>query len=265
MMFSEGGGTGADLLVLLHGLGATGGVWKPMLESAAARWPGRWVAPDLPGHGASQRLEGGYRFGQIAASVARAIRPQVDVRGRMVVLGHSLGGVIGLALASGWFAVTPSHVLALGVKCAWQKSELAQMTELASRPAKRFPDAAAAWARYLKVAGLSGLVEPDSPALARGVVEEGGAWRLAADPAVNDVGPPPLAALAGAAVCPIHTARGADDVLVSRDEMRALDPSARDLAGCGHNAMIEAPQRVWDWFSAELDRAAGRGAATPGM
>jgi len=252
MIFEEGGGTGADLLVLLHGLGATGGVWKPMLESAAVRWPGRWLAPDLPGHGASQRLDGGYRIGQMAAAVASAIHSHVDARGRLVVLGHSLGGVIGFALASGWFAVTPSHVLMIGVKCAWQKSELAHMTELASRPAKRFPDAAAAWSRYLKVAGLSGHVELGSPALAHGVVEESGAWRLAADPAANDVGLPPLAALAGAAVCPIHMARGANDALVSRDEIRALDPAARDLDGCGHNAMIEAPQRVWDWFSAAV-------------
>jgi pimeloyl-ACP methyl ester carboxylesterase len=249
MIFAEDGGTGADLLVLLHGLGATGGVWRPMLDAAAAHWSGRWLVLDLPGHGASQRQDGGYRIGQTAATVARAIRPHFDARGRLVVLGHSLGGVIGFALASGLFAVTPSHVLTIGIKCNWRNSELAHMVELASRPAKRFPDAAAAWARYLKVAGLSGLVEVGSPALARGVTEENGAWRLAADPAANDAGLPPLAALAAAAVCPIHMARGANDVLVSLDETRNLDPSARDLDGCGHNAMIEAPQRVWDWFS----------------
>ena len=38
-------------LILLHGLGATGQVWDPLVEAAA--WSGRILAPDLPGHGSS--------------------------------------------------------------------------------------------------------------------------------------------------------------------------------------------------------------------
>src|SRR6266545_2132682 len=53
------------LLVLLHGLGATGQVW----DGVAARWPGGWVIPDLPGHGRSDRLPR-YSFGSMAAELA---------------------------------------------------------------------------------------------------------------------------------------------------------------------------------------------------
>jgi hypothetical protein len=64
----EGGGR-QPLLILLHGLGATAEVWegwRPLLEE---RWPGRWLAPDLPGHGGSAPLAR-YSFGSLAAAVA---------------------------------------------------------------------------------------------------------------------------------------------------------------------------------------------------
>ncbi len=56
------------LLVLLHGLGATGQVW----DGVAARWPGGWVIPDLPGHGRSDRLPR-YSFGSMAAELAAGL------------------------------------------------------------------------------------------------------------------------------------------------------------------------------------------------
>jgi len=247
MLYAEEGGEGADLLVLLHGLGATGAVWRPALDAVALHWRGRWLALDLPGHGGSDPLEEGYRTGQTAAAVARAIKAR-PAGGRLVVLGHSLGGVIGLALASGWFAVAPSRVLALGVKCSWPDSDVAALAELAARPARRFADAAGAWARYLKVSGLQGLAETGSPLLARGVAEDAGAWRLSMDPAANDAGIPPLRALIASAACPVHLARGATDVIVSLDQLRALQPSAVDLHPGGHNVMVESPERVWEWF-----------------
>jgi pimeloyl-ACP methyl ester carboxylesterase len=255
MLYAEEGGVGPDLLVLLHGLGATGAVWRPALDAVAAHWSGRWLALDLPGHGGSERLAGGYRTGQTAAAVAQAIRTRA-AGGRLVVLGHSLGGVIGLALASGWFAVSPNRVLALGVKCSWPDSDVAAMAELAARPAKQFADAAGAWARYLKVSGLQGLAQAGSPLLSRGVTEDAGAWRLSMDPEANDAGIPPLRALISSAACPVHLARGATDAIVSLDQLRALQSSAVDLGPGGHNVMVESPQRVWAWF----DRAeAGAG------
>ena len=93
------GGSGEPVLLLLHGLGATGDVWEGWRPLLAQRWPGRWLAPDLPGHGGSPPLPG-YTF----ESLATAVADLVGTSARTVVLGHSLGGVVGLALASGAFA-----------------------------------------------------------------------------------------------------------------------------------------------------------------
>jgi pimeloyl-ACP methyl ester carboxylesterase len=225
-----------------------------MLDSVGQHWRGRWLALDLPGHGGSGRQAQGYRLGQTAAVVAHAIQGR-DPRGGVVVLGHSLGGVVALALASGWFAVRPDHVLAVGVKCRWSDADALHMSALASRAPKIFPDAAAAWALYLKVSGLVGLVDAGAPALSRGVAGARGAWRLSMDPAANDTGLPPLTSLVGAAACPLHLARGALDAIVSLEDLRALHPSAVDLASGGHNVMVEAPDRVWDWIAAVTEAA----------
>ena len=64
-----GGGDGQPLLLLLlHGLGATAEVWEGWRPLLAERWPGRWVAPDLPGHGGSAPLSR-YSFGSLPAAV----------------------------------------------------------------------------------------------------------------------------------------------------------------------------------------------------
>lgn len=245
-MYTEQGGEGPDLLVLLHGMGATGAVWSPLCGEAGARWHGRWLALDLPGHGASDR-QASYAIGQHAACVARAVLPHLQPEGRLVVLGHSLGGVIGLALATGWFGVVPHVVFAAGIKIAWSDDEVRRMETLATQPAKRFATEEEARDRYLKVSGLAGIVDAASPVVARGVAQDVEGWRLAMDPHANAVGKPPLSELIGLARCPIHLGQGRHDALVTLAQTRCLDPEARDLGARGHNVMVEAPDAVWDW------------------
>jgi len=247
-MYIEQGGEGADLLVMLHGLGATAAVWSPMCAQAGERWRGRWLAVDLPGHGASDRQDS-YAVGQYAASVARAVLPHVDPAGRLVVLGHSLGGVIGLALATGWFGVVPHCVLGVGIKVAWTDDELRGMASLAARPAKTFPSQEEAWDRYLKVSGLIALADAGSPATLRGVEQVADGWGLAMDPRAHGVGKPPTAELFALARCPVHLGRAANDALVTMDQLRAIDAEASDLGPYGHNVMVEAPAKVWDWMA----------------
>ncbi|WP_033441248.1 alpha/beta hydrolase [Saccharothrix sp. NRRL B-16314] len=148
------GGDG-PLLVLLHGLGATGSVWRGVAES----WPGSWMAVDLPGHGRSAALER-YSFGALAAAVA-AVVPG----GPVAVLGHSLGGVVALTLASGWFGVDVRAAGGVGVKLRWTAEELARAASLAARPARVFGTRAEASAWAGKLAGVP---------LEDGVVEVGG-------------------------------------------------------------------------------------------
>ncbi|MGK6307850.1 alpha/beta fold hydrolase [Variovorax sp. DT-64] len=247
-MYMEQGGEGPDLLLLLHGMGATGAVWSPMCAMANARWPGRWVVMDLPGHGRSDRQDS-YAIGQYAASVARAVLPHVDPSGRLVVLGHSLGGVIALALATGWFGVAPHRVFGAGIKLGWSDDELRRMETLASQPARRFATEEEAWDRYLKVSGLAGIADAAAPVIARGVRGETDGWCLAMDPRAHGVGKPPMSDLVALARCPVHLGRGRDDALVTMAQTRSLDPGASDLGPHGHNVMVEAPGRVWDWVA----------------
>jgi pimeloyl-ACP methyl ester carboxylesterase len=247
-MYMEQGGDGPDLLLMLHGLGATGAVWSPMRAEAGTRWGGRWVVVDLPGHGQSDSQDS-YAIGQYAATVARAVLPHIDPAGRLVVLGHSLGGVIGLALATGWFGVTPHRVFGAGIKVAWSDDELRRMETLASQPVKRFATQEEAWDRYLKVSGLAGITDAKSAVVTRGVRRDADGWHLAMDPRANAVGKPPLLELMALSRCPVHLGRGRQDALVTLEQTRTLDADASDLGLHGHNVMVEAPAQVWDWIS----------------
>lgn len=256
-MHIEQGGEGPDLLVLLHGMGATGAVWSPMCADAGKRWRGRWLAMDLPGHGRSDTQDS-YAIGQYAATVARTILPHVDKAGRVVVLGHSLGGVIGLALATGWFGVAPHRVFGVGIKVAWNDDELRRMETLAAQPVKYFAARAEASDRYLKVSGLSGIASDESPVAMGGVAQEAAGWRLAMDPRAFGVGKPPIEELMKLARCPIHLGRGANDVLVTMEQLRAIAPRADDLGPYSHNVMVEVPVQVWDWMDAHSRNKASR-------
>jgi pimeloyl-ACP methyl ester carboxylesterase len=248
-VYADEGGDGADLLVLLHGLGATGAVWSALLPLINLRWHGRWWAPDLPGHGGSARASS-YSIEESAATIGRALAPLVRRTGRLVILGHSFGGAIGLALASGRFGVQPAALYGVGIKLVWSDEDVRRMQLLAAQPAKQFPSEIEAWARYLKVAGLSGLAPGGSALAARGIVRAGQSWQLAMDPLANGAGKPAFAELAAAARCPVHLARGGRDPLVTLEDTRALDAAAVDLGACGHNAMVEAPLLLWDWLTA---------------
>jgi pimeloyl-ACP methyl ester carboxylesterase len=241
------GGEGAALLVLLHGLGATRRVWNNF--NAATRRQGSWIAPDLRGHGASPHATN-YSLDAHATDVAELIRTAGDWHD-IVVAGHSMGGAVALALASGRFGVQPSRVFALGIKVAWNDDELAGLRKMAAAPARIFETKDEAIARYLKIAGLSVLIAPDSPAASAGITQIGTGWRLAYDPATASVGAPPMKELMAAARVPAHLARGESDAMVTLDQLAAYDSDARNLPG-GHNAMVENPTAVWTWIEEKL-------------
>ncbi|MBL8989890.1 MAG: alpha/beta hydrolase [Gemmatimonadetes bacterium] len=232
------GGEGDAVLLLLHGLGATGDVWDGVVARLPGRWPGAWMVPDLPGHGGSAALPS-YSFGHLAAAVAAALPP-----GRPVtVVGHSLGGVVGLALASGWFGVSVAAVAGVGIKVVWSEEDLARSRALAARPNPRYATRQEAAERHLKVAGLAGLVAPEAVpdgALVRRDAE----WTLAFDPAAFGVGAPDLPGLLAAARAPVVLATGERDPMSPPDHLRALGVEAVVLPGLGHNAHVEGPDAV---------------------
>jgi pimeloyl-ACP methyl ester carboxylesterase len=240
-IWTEGGGTGAPTLVLLHGLGANGAVWEGLKPLIRRHWPGRWMILDLRGHGRSGHARP-YGYAIYAADVAAAIGSQDE---RVTVVGHSMGGVVGMALASGWFGVTVEHVLAFGVKIGWTGEELDQMKQLAAKPVRWFASRDEAIERYLKVSGLIGLVDPSSQEAALGIRQENGRFRLAADPWIYAAAGPAVAPVYRNAQAPVRLAAGEHDPMTSAAEMKALDPQCITLPGLGHSAHVESPEAIW--------------------
>jgi pimeloyl-ACP methyl ester carboxylesterase len=240
------GGSGERLLVLLHGMGANAGVWERMLPLIEGSWDGRWLAPDLRGHGRSVR-EGPYGVGMHAADVAALIEAQPP--GPVTLAGHSFGGAVAALVASGWFGPRVEGVAAFGVKIEWTADEIEKARELTRRPAPVFATRDEATARYLRLSGLAGLALPSSATAAAGVSGTDGRFRVAMDPRAYGAVGPSVAGLLRSAAAPLRLAAGERDPMVTLEQMRRIDPAARVFAGAGHNAHWEAPERVWDFIA----------------
>jgi pimeloyl-ACP methyl ester carboxylesterase len=236
----SGGHAGREpILLLLHGMGATGDVWLPWAPLLEQRWPGRWLAPDLAGHGWSAPLSS-YSFEGFAKRLAQGLASD----DRIVVLGHSLGGVVGLALAARAAGLPVDAVVGLGIKAVWSPAELARAAELAARPVAWFATRTEAARRYLRVAGLAGLVAPDHPMVDAGLRQVDGRWRLAMDTTAFAVGEPDLAALVAAIDVPVLLVRGEHDPMVTHAQLKEYGVPVATLPGLGHNAHLEDPAAV---------------------
>jgi pimeloyl-ACP methyl ester carboxylesterase len=88
-------GTGPALL-LLHGLGCDHTTWQPVLAALARRYT--VIAPDLLGHGLSDKPRADYSLG----GYANGMRDLLTVLGidKVTVVGHSFGG--GVAMQFGY-------------------------------------------------------------------------------------------------------------------------------------------------------------------
>lgn len=243
-IWTETGGSDGPTLVLLHGLGANGTVWEGLRPLVERHWPGRWLVPDLRGHGRSGHARP-YGYAVYAADVAAVIGGQ---DAPVSIIGHSMGGVIAIALATGWFGVSVERVLAFGMKIAWTGEEVDKMKQIAAAPLRWFDTRDEAIDRYLKVSGLIGLVDPGSPEAAVGIREENGRFALASDPWINAAAGPAVAPFVEAAAAPVRIAAGENDPMVSLADMTPLDPDAAILPGVGHNAHVEKPELIWKLF-----------------
>ena len=99
-------GTGPPVL-LLHGQGARGADFGDQSEALVRSY--EVIAVDLRGHGASPVTPGPYRMSMLAADVVALCR-RLELESVHVV-GHSLGGCVGLAMA----LEHPTHVRTLTV------------------------------------------------------------------------------------------------------------------------------------------------------
>ncbi|MGW4470387.1 alpha/beta fold hydrolase [Nonomuraea sp. NPDC004354] len=94
LAYREEGDPTAPALVLLHGRTADHNHWNPHTRRFAERF--HVIAPDLRGHGASERPDG-YALPEMAEDVAALLR-MLGVE-RAALIGHSLGGAVAYHLA----------------------------------------------------------------------------------------------------------------------------------------------------------------------
>jgi pimeloyl-ACP methyl ester carboxylesterase len=96
-------GGGRELLLLIHGLGGSAGVWDPVLGLLAAER--EVIVLEMAGFGAAPPLPDGVE--PTAANLAAALQAELAARGieRPHVAGNSLGAWVGLEMGrAGWAA-----------------------------------------------------------------------------------------------------------------------------------------------------------------
>jgi len=98
-------GSGSPALVFIHGWTCNRSFFAPQIEHFAKRH--RVVSVDLRGHGESDKPQGPYPVSAYAADVAHVI---AELKlGKVIAVGHSMGGITVLQLA----AAHPDRVLGI--------------------------------------------------------------------------------------------------------------------------------------------------------
>ena len=236
------GGTGDELMVLLHGIAANATVWEPFIAHLERQGRYRWLAPDLRGHGRSV-MDGPFHFDQHAQDVAQLLaqeRPD-----RVIILGHSFGGVIAAHLGSGRHGLLPARIVTHSVKLEWTADEIAKFHDIAAKPARHFATRAETIERYLKGAGLYGLLDAASPLADVGIVAAGDGFKVALDPRVFSAIDASLPAAFAAVKVPLRMGAGSKDPMVGLAAMQKYRTDAQLFEGLGHNPHWEAPDVIY--------------------
>jgi len=241
------GGEGRTI-VLLHGFGGAATNWTLVAPSLLTL--GRVVVPDLPGHGGSSAF----------AAAPETLDPFADrvaalLDGPALIVGHSLGGVVALRLASRRPELVSGLVLAgcAGISSATRASERALTLVSIVKPGKRL----ARWRRLIarhaflrEIAfGTVSVADPKAlaPQAASGFLAGSALYtdvRSAGDALVRSDPRLDLERIR----CPAFVLHGARDVQVPlRDAFeyaRRLRAPLRTIADCGHLVIGERPEAV---------------------
>lgn len=120
MIYYKVNGQGLPV-VLLHGYGENHTLWLNLVKSHSKSF--KTIALDLPGFGKSKRLTGNFSIDDVADRVHDFLISELKIN-QYVILGHSLGGYVALALAERY----PHNLLGFG---------LINSTALADSPEKK--------------------------------------------------------------------------------------------------------------------------------
>lgn len=233
-------------IVLLHGFTQTGVSWAPVIRNLRQRLPDRTVhAPDLPGHGsADPRLD--------PSSLADAARQLVERFGKGVYVGYSMGGRLALRLA----VDHPDSVAALavvgataGIDDADERSDRRRAdNELADRIEADGVDSFLQ--RWLSLPLFSGFTATPADLAARHANRAAGLAASLRHAGTGTMDPPLWPDLHRITATTLVCA-GSDDarfVALGRRLAAGIGDraSVHTLAGCGHTAHLQAPDRFAD-------------------
>src|SRR3954468_15469128 len=82
------GGSG-PVVLLIHGMAGSSVTWEPVLPDLTRHYT--VIAPDLPGHGDSDKPRGDYSLGAYASTI----------RDLLIVLGHDRATIVGQSFGGG--------------------------------------------------------------------------------------------------------------------------------------------------------------------
>src|SRR5215207_1526205 len=101
------GDPGLPVILLIHGITCSGATWDPVLPALAEH--AHVIAPDLLGHGESDKPRADYSLGAFASG----LRDLLECLGheRATVVGHSLGGGVAMQFAYQYFEYCERLVL----------------------------------------------------------------------------------------------------------------------------------------------------------
>ena len=119
VVYREAGDPGLPVLLLIHGITSSSATWDPVIDELAQH--AHVIAPDLLGHGDSDKPRTDYSLGAFASG----LRDLLEYLGheRVTVVGHSLGGGVAMQFAYQYFERCERLVLVssggLGREVSW--------------------------------------------------------------------------------------------------------------------------------------------------
>ncbi|MGH0033223.1 MAG: alpha/beta fold hydrolase [Myxococcota bacterium] len=253
------GDAGAPVTLLLHGGGANGSWWSPLVQAVAALGvEQQFVALDFRGHGDSDYPQD-TRVGAFHGDV-ESLLAHLDLEAREYgLVGHSLGAHVALDHAAchppvrSVMAIEPSRGGSKGDRRRARLALAARRTHRTRQDAlDRFrflPGAPLADdALRLRIAERSIRREPDGR---YGYSFDPRWFRLPAKP------PEPKSRIA----CPVLVVRGGDSGLLTHEGAALLareipDGRVLEIPGTGHNVHLERPDRVAEALAAQLGAGA---------
>jgi 3-oxoadipate enol-lactonase len=225
-------------VVLLHGFPLDHTIWEPLLP--VLKEHARIIIPDMRGHGRSPVTDGAYSMRLMAADTA-ALLDDLKIE-KAIVVGHSMGGYVGLAFAYAY----PNRLAGLGLIATQaaadtpekRQDRLNLADEIGRKGVKHLAEnmSARLTTKHELIDPIRSMILKMNPKGAIGALKG-----MADRPDMTDFLP--------SITIPSLVLAGSDDVLIPIERPRTMEKMlARawlvEIPSAGHLPMMEYPQQV---------------------